>query len=45
MDFVIKRVFYVEDIVIFLEVVLVVKMNNVIIGFMLVKFEMREFLI
>ncbi|MEK1828226.1 pyruvate, water dikinase regulatory protein [Priestia megaterium] len=44
-DFVIKRVPYVEDIATLSEVVSVAKMNNVIIGFTLVKPEMREFLI
>jgi regulator of PEP synthase PpsR (kinase-PPPase family) len=44
-DFVIKRVPYVEDIATLSEVVSVAKMNNAIIGFTLVKPEMREFLI
>lgn len=44
-DFVIKRVPYVEDIATLSEVVSVAKLNNAIIGFTLVKPEMREFLI
>ncbi|MCM3543175.1 pyruvate, water dikinase regulatory protein [Priestia megaterium] len=44
-DFIIKRVPYVEDIATLSEVVSVAKMNNAIIGFTLVKPEMREFLI
>ena len=42
-DFVIKRVPYVEDIATLSEVVSVAKLNNAIIGFTLVKPEMRIF--